>query len=176
MKPNLAKQLSITKTKDTHTQTMQGDFHNSWPLFPQMDFKSLNKSCSLTVKCSVLSVFFVCLPRNAWAASLICFLFYPLPSGVNILDERSALTYQNISSIIPGIHRQLIFSVKLCPTICNPMDCSMPGFPVLHYLPENSCPLSLWYHPTIPSSDIPFSFCLQSFPDSGSFPMSRCFA
>ena len=23
-----------------------------------------------------------------------------------------------------------------CPTLCDPMDCSMPGFPVLHYLPE----------------------------------------
>ena len=23
-----------------------------------------------------------------------------------------------------------------CPTLCNPMDCSTPGFPVLHYLPE----------------------------------------
>ena len=25
---------------------------------------------------------------------------------------------------------------KLCPTLCDPMDCSMPGFPVLYYLPE----------------------------------------
>ena len=25
---------------------------------------------------------------------------------------------------------------KSCPTLCDPMDCSMPGFPVLHYLPE----------------------------------------
>ena len=25
---------------------------------------------------------------------------------------------------------------KLCPTLCNSMDCSMPGFPVLHHLPE----------------------------------------
>ena len=25
---------------------------------------------------------------------------------------------------------------ELCPTICNPMDCSTPGSPVLHYLPE----------------------------------------
>ena len=25
---------------------------------------------------------------------------------------------------------------KLCPTLCDPMDCSVPGFPVLHYLPE----------------------------------------
>ena len=38
---------------------------------------------------------------------------------------------------------------------------------------SNSCPLSQWYHPTISSSVIPFSSCLQSFPASGSFPMSQ---
>ena len=34
---------------------------------------------------------------------------------------------------------------------------------------SNSCPLSQWCHPTIPSSVIPFSSCLQPFPASGSF-------
>ena len=34
---------------------------------------------------------------------------------------------------------------------------------------SNSCPLSWWCHPTISSSAIPFSSCLQSFPASGSF-------
>ena len=41
---------------------------------------------------------------------------------------------------------------------------------------SNSCPLSQWCHPTISSSFIPFSSCLQSFPASVSFPMSRLFA
>ena len=36
-------------------------------------------------------------------------------------------------------------------------------------------PLSQWCHPTISSSVIPFSSCLQSFPASGSFPMSQLF-
>ena len=40
---------------------------------------------------------------------------------------------------------------------------------------SNSCPSSQWCHPTISSSVIPFS-CLQSFPGSGSFPMSQFFA
>ena len=40
---------------------------------------------------------------------------------------------------------------------------------------SNSCPLSQWCHPTISSSVIPFSH-LQSFPASGSFPMSQLFA
>ena len=40
---------------------------------------------------------------------------------------------------------------------------------------SNSCPLSLWCHPIISSSVIPFSSCLQSFPESGSFQMSQFF-
>ena len=39
----------------------------------------------------------------------------------------------------------------------------------------NSCPLSQWCHPTISSSVVPFTSCLQSFPASGSFPMSQFF-
>ena len=39
----------------------------------------------------------------------------------------------------------------------------------------NPCPSSQWCHPTISSSVIPFSSCLQSFPASGSFPMSQLF-
>ena len=40
---------------------------------------------------------------------------------------------------------------------------------------SDSCPLSLWCHPTISSSVVPFFSCLQSFPASGSFPMSQFF-
>ena len=40
---------------------------------------------------------------------------------------------------------------------------------------SNSCPLSQWHHPTISSSVIPFSSCLQSFPASGSFLMGQLF-
>ena len=41
---------------------------------------------------------------------------------------------------------------------------------------SNSYPLSQWCHPTISSSVIPFSSCLQSFPASGSFQLSQFFA
>ena len=40
---------------------------------------------------------------------------------------------------------------------------------------SNSCPSSRWCHPTISSTVVPFSSCLQSFPASGSFPMSQFF-
>ena len=37
---------------------------------------------------------------------------------------------------------------------------------------SNSCPLSRWCHPTVSSSIIPFSSCLQTLPSAGSFPVS----
>jgi len=57
------------------------------------------------------------------------------------------------------------------------MDCSMPDFPVPHHLSEcpSSCSLDRWCHPAVSSSDALFSFCPQSFPASGTFPMSHLF-
>ena len=40
---------------------------------------------------------------------------------------------------------------------------------------SNSCPSSQWCHPTVSSSVVPFSSCLQSIPASGSFLMSQLF-
>ena len=60
--------------------------------------------------------------------------------------------------------------------LCNPKDCSMPGLTVHHQLWEfTQTPSSRWCNPTISSSVVPFSSCLQSFPTSGSFPMSHFF-
>ena len=64
--------------------------------------------------------------------------------------------------------------IQSCLTLCDPMDCSMPDFPVHHQLPEVS-PLSRRCHPTISSSVVPFSYHPQSFPASGSFQMSQFF-
>ena len=63
---------------------------------------------------------------------------------------------------------------KLRPTLRHPMDNSTPGSPVLQHLwvCSNSCPPSQWCHPTISSSVTPVSSCPQSFPASGSFPVS----
>ena len=51
------------------------------------------------------------------------------------------------------------------------LPCPSPNLGVY----SNSGPLSRWCHPTIPTSVIPFSSCLQSFPASGSFQMHQLF-
>ena len=65
-----------------------------------------------------------------------------------------------------------------CPTLCNPMSLQHTGLLCLSLSPRicsNSCLLSQWCHLTISSSVVPVS-CSQSFPASGSFPVSWLFA
>ena len=78
-----------------------------------------------------------------------------------------------------GIYDLICCSVtQSCPALCDPMNCSMPGFFVHHYLPELaqihihsvSDTIQLFY---LLSS--PVSSCPQSFPASGSFPMILLF-
>ena len=67
---------------------------------------------------------------------------------------------------------------KSCPTLCDPMDCSVPGFLVHHQLPEAAQThfhrVSDAIQPSHPLSSPSPAF--KSFPESGSFPMSQFFA
>ena len=60
----------------------------------------------------------------------------------------------------------------MCLTLCDPMDCSTPGFPVHHQLPELTQTHVHQVGDAIQPSH-PLSSCLQSFPASGSFSMSQ---
>ena len=72
---------------------------------------------------------------------------------------------------------------KSCATLCDPMDCSMPGFRVLHCLLEFAQTLVCWAGDAIGDWSVigtsscvtPFSSCPQSFPASESFPMNQLF-
>ena len=79
-----------------------------------------------------------------------------------------------------GLNSSQFSSVaQSCPTLCYPMDCSTPGLPVHHQLPEFTQIHVHWVGDAIQPSQtsvIPFSSCLQSFPASGSFPVSQLFA
>ena len=66
-----------------------------------------------------------------------------------------------------------------CPTLCDPMNRSMPGLPVHYQLLESTQTHVHWVGDAIQPShplSFPFSSCSQSFPASGSFPISQLFA
>ena len=76
----------------------------------------------------------------------------------------------------PSISSSVLFSWSIMSHYLQPHGLQHARFPCAspaHRACPNSCPLSLWYHPTISSSVIPFSSCLQSFPASRSFLMIR---
>ena len=71
----------------------------------------------------------------------------------------------------------LLFSCSVVSSSLQPYGLQQARLPCPSSSPRacsNSCPLSQWCHPTISSSVVPFS-CLQSFPASGSFPVSQLF-
>ena len=70
------------------------------------------------------------------------------------------------------------FSLSVVSDSLWPHGLRHARFPCLSPTPRaysNSCPLSQWCHPNTSSSVVPFSSHLQSFPASGSFPMSQFF-
>ena len=73
----------------------------------------------------------------------------------------------------------IVQSVRCLWLLATPWTCSTPGLPCPSLSPgicSHSCPLSPWCHPTISSFVAPFSSCPpQSFPASGSFPVSWLF-
>ena len=119
----------------------------------------------------VISVFWFFLFSNLiWQSddgclftSSFCFSAYLARGDICEQTRENRSSVQSLSCVqlfaIPWtIARQL-----LCPSP-TPRACS------------NSCPSNWWCHPTISSSVVPFSSCPQSFPASGSFPVSQLFA
>ena len=81
--------------------------------------------------------------------------------------------------LLPDYYSHFSSVARSCPTLCDPMDCSMPGFPVRHRLPELAQTHVHWVGDAIHIilfSVFPFSSRPQSFPASGFFPVSQFFA
>ena len=98
-------------------------------------------------------------------------------------DQKSALFKRELAvhqehHEVHLLHVQFSSVAQLCPTLCNPMECSMPGLPVHHQLLEFAQTHIQWVSDTIQTSHplvIPFSSCLQTFSASESFPRSQFF-
>ena len=99
---------------------------------------------------------------------------------LSIRTESSAWSYSiNVNNITTVIGSVLLFSHLVMSNSLWPHGLHHTRLPCPSLSPWvclNSCPLSQWCHPTISFSVTPFSSCPQSFPPSGSFPMSQLFA
>ena len=73
-------------------------------------------------------------------------------------------------------HNQFSSVAQLCLTLCNPMYCSTPGLPVHHQLVEFTQTHVYWVDDAIQPSHLCLTFLPQSFPASGSFPVSQLLA
>ena len=90
--------------------------------------------------------------------------------------HRDGLVMSEDTSFLRGLSSvQFSSAAQLCPTLCDPMDCSTLALPVHRQLMEFTQTHVHWVGDAISSSIIPFSSHLKSFPASGSFPMSEFF-
>ena len=96
---------------------------------------------------------------------------YSLCFSLALLTTMTSFEYHILDISVQFSHS--VMSDSLWPHELQHVRLPCPS-PTLRVYP-NPCPLSQWCHPTISSSVIPFSSRLQSFPGSGSFPMSQLF-
>ena len=96
-----------------------------------------------------------------------------------VTQSRTQLKQLSSSSSILWLWLLCQFSsvAQLCLPICDPMDCSMPGFPIHHQLLELAQTHVHRVGDAIQPSHPPFPFfsCLQTFPVSETFQMSQFF-
>ena len=132
----------------------------------------------------VYTCVYICVCVSFWISVFIFFEYVPR-SGIIGSDGSSIfhfwgnpMLFSTVAtpSYIPTNSVQFSSVAQSCPALWDPTDSRTWGFPVHHQLPySNSCPFSWWCHPTISSSVVPFSSCLQSLPASGSVPMNQFF-
>ena len=123
---------------------------NSWNPFPP---------------CGLSSLVFAHV-RNHFRSSCLHCYFSSFPT-----DSLALISERNYSYSVRFSHSLVSNSSRPHESQHARPPCPSPT-PGVH---SNSCPSSRWCHPAISSSVVPFSSCPQSFPASGSFPMSQLF-
>ena len=122
---------------------------------------------------ALVSLCFLAVPRIPQILNMFPLLSFELTfseSGM-LLSRISAWLASSSTSSVQFSHSVVSDSLRPHEPQHARTPCPSPT-PGVH---PNPCPLSRWYHPTISSSVIPFSSCPQSFPASGTFPMSQIF-
>ena len=107
--------------------------------------------------------------QQLWRASSFCMPIEGSRAEPELIIQRSAVWVRTGS---------VLFSHSVVSNSWRPHGLQQARLPCPSPTPpacSNSCPTSQWGHPTISSSVVPFSSCLQSLPVSGSFPVSQFF-
>ena len=110
------------------------------------------------------------LTQEAVTVDEICASKFRRPWGVQKVKGQSLMVSDLPLSSVQSLSHVQLFATPW--TAARQASCPLPSPRAC----SNSCPLGQWCHPTISSSVVPFSSCLQSFPASGSFPVSQFFA
>ena len=123
----------------------------------------------------------ISLPSPCPCSSLLPNSAQPLTTSSGCIFSKMWLFHPtwSLHSIVHNYCSELLFSHSVVPDSLRHHGLQHARLPCPSPSPRacsNSCPSSQWWHPTILSSAIPFSSCLQSFPASGSFPMNLLFA
>ena len=104
--------------------------------------------------------------------------------GIALQEQRSSKHHaicvthlgNHLTSLLPCSVGQFSSVAQSCPTLCDPMDCSTPGLPVHHQLPEFTQTHVHRVGDAIqPSHHLSSPSLAFNFPASGSFPMSQLF-
>ena len=83
---------------------------------------------------------------------------------------------KSFSQKFSGFKRRNNFLKTVIKLFMNEIFASLSFTISQSWICSSSCPLSQWCHPTLSSPVAPFTSCPQSFPESGSLPMSQIFA
>ena len=130
---------------------------------------------SLIVTC--MSLFPVFSGRLKTAMGVLLITVPPNHSGGK--GKYHLLSSCSVQGVVPdSSHRSVQFSHSVTSDSLQPHELQHTRLPCPSPTPKaysNSCPSSLWCHPTISSSVVPFSSYLQSFPAPGFFQMSQFF-
>ena len=122
------------------------------------------------------------LPMCMWSSIYFTFLVenMKIAVGKNCTTDFTDTDSTDIQLYFLNRHITLLlfFSHSVMSDFLQPHGLQLSSLPCPSKSPRicsSSCPLSQWYHPNISSLFISFSSFLQSFPVSGSFPVSQFF-
>ena len=170
--------------------------HSGWPIpikqGPIVKLKSIHCDCVAMIShlgfvCSCLQILFIRMVLFGHLAAkvrVISLLYMWENWGLERLSDFGQYhrVRWRIPPPLPPLNytiNSIQFSYSVVSDSLWPRGLQHASLPCPSPTPEvysNSCPLSRWCHPTISSPVIPFSSHLQSFPASGSFPVSQFFA